>query len=461
MTNWMRCQYCGMLQDEPVGVKACARCGGELAPEPVRTPAAGDGYLQVQMELDQVHAPAGTNVERYLLITLRTPKQVPEPHAVPDSGRPPLHFAPVLDVSGSMEGEKIVQVKQALRQALRALQAGDVLSLVVFSSEARRVVPPTPFTPDLRQKVESLLDEIEAGGMTALDNGLRLGIENAAQERRETNLVMLLSDGQANVGETDLEKVGQRAAHARRDGLLVSTLGVGLDYNEALMVEIANQGGGRFYHIRHASEIPSCLMRELGDAAMVGARQATVELDLPDGATVVSLTSAYPVEQVQNKARVSVGDIPIDIELEVPLRLVLFAQTEGTRINVEGNVRYLSPVGKALAAALNRVSVRFVAASSFQPRQGVVAPVVERIAEYRQAAYLLDYARLMDADPRAAQRLAEQEAPALRAYIGMVNAEKAQELEFLLHEDALAPPAPPRAKDRVRWAAARFRAVRD
>jgi hypothetical protein len=79
----MRCLYCGLLQDEPAGVKACARCGGELAFE---TPASGSGdgsYISAQMELDQVSAPSGRNCDRYLLVTLRTPGQVPPQHAAP------------------------------------------------------------------------------------------------------------------------------------------------------------------------------------------------------------------------------------------------------------------------------------------------------------------------------------------------------------------------------------------
>src|SRR5512137_2841237 len=95
MANLMRCEYCGLLQDEPVGVKSCSRCGGELSFEkkPKKT---GTDYMGVQMELDQVAAPAGQNVERYLLVTLRTPKEVP-PGEMPAAthSRPPINFAGV------------------------------------------------------------------------------------------------------------------------------------------------------------------------------------------------------------------------------------------------------------------------------------------------------------------------------------------------------------------------------
>ena len=106
MAKLMRCPYCGLLQDEPSGVKTCARCGGALEYE--SQPPGQKTYIQVQMELDQVAAPPDRNLERYLLVTVRTPREVPsEEAASTDAGRPPLNFTAVLDVSGSMRGEKL------------------------------------------------------------------------------------------------------------------------------------------------------------------------------------------------------------------------------------------------------------------------------------------------------------------------------------------------------------------
>ncbi len=126
MAQLMRCPFCGLLQDEPAGIKECARCGGGLEYESLLPGKAT--YVQVQMELDQVAAPANQNVERYLLVTIRTPAKVPDGEAAASQQRPPVNFAAVLDVSGSMQGAKISQAKQAVERAVQYLHPGDVLS---------------------------------------------------------------------------------------------------------------------------------------------------------------------------------------------------------------------------------------------------------------------------------------------------------------------------------------------
>jgi Ca-activated chloride channel family protein len=274
------------------------------------------------MELDQVKAPAGQNVDRYVLITLRSPAELPPGQAAPtESGRPPLTFTAVLDVSGSMQGEKLAHARDAIRLALHRLREGDLLSLVTFDSQVRCVLEPTGFGTGTRRVVESALAEIQASGMTALDGGLVLGIEKAMQKPQGTNLVLLLSDGQANVGVTDLEQIGSRSAAARGRGITVSSLGVGTDYHEALLAEIANQGGGRYYHILSPTQIATFLAGELGEMASLAAWEARLILDLPAGAALIPLTSAYPAEQEGRQAKVTIGDIPRDIEPEVPLRM--------------------------------------------------------------------------------------------------------------------------------------------
>ena len=428
ITKLMRCEYCGLLQDEPQGVKQCSRCGGSLVFENRLPTGQVSSYLQVQMELDQVAAPAGQNVERYLLVTIRTPKEVP-PGELPASthSRPSINFSSVLDISGSMQGEKIEQAVMAVQQAVKYLRSGDVFSLVTFNNEVACPFEPIRMEENTLQEIEAGLQTIHAGGMTALDGGLEGGIEKALIHKMDTNLALLLSDGQANVGETDLEVIGVRALKAQQQGVIISTLGVGLDYNEALLAEIATQGGGRFYHVQHAGQIPAYLAGELGEVAMLAAREVKIHLVIPPGATLIPLSAAYPVTQTGEEAVISAGEIPSDTELEIPLRLALVGGAAGTKSSIEGRLTFRSPAGHDLQVPLNRVTVRFLSHGQFGLRLGVVPPVVERVLTQMKAASILTIARVAARKPGQVDNQASSSIEALRAYATLLGVERAEQ----------------------------------
>lgn len=424
MSRLMRCPYCGLLQDEPRGVKACIRCGGELVFE---QPPPARSYIQAQMELDQINAPAGQIVDRHLVITIQTPLQVPDAETAPTtSGREPMGFAAVLDVSGSMRGEKIESAKEAVRQAVRRLHDGDIFSLVTFANEVQTRLKPAQVDGHLRKKVENILSQVRAGGRTALCGGLEAGIAAAQARSQETNLVLLLSDGQANIGETDLEKVGERAFKARQSGVTTSTLGVGRDYNEALMVEIATQGGGRFYHVLHARQIAPYVSGELGEVSALAARDAALHLTLPAGAGLQPFSSAYIVSA---QSVVGLGDIPVDTRLEVVLRLLLPQQMAGSRLPIEGTLTYCSPAGNDLTTPLNVVTLRFVASAAFDRRDGAVEPVVERVLEQMKARSVLGTMRAAAIGGRAAaDKEVKLGVAEIRNYASLLGDEVAEEL---------------------------------
>jgi len=461
MTQLMRCPFCGLLQDEPAGVKECSRCGGGLEYDSQQP--GKPTYLQFQMELDQVSAPANQNLERYLLVTIRTPMEVPQEETMPtEAGHPPLNFTAVLDVSGSMQGEKIEQAKLAVQKAVQYLRAGDVFSLVTFSNLIGVPFEPSLVNDKTHQAVEIALLQIIAGGMTALCSGLETGIEKAGVFSQDSNLVLLLSDGQANVGETDLEKIGNRAFQARQQGRLISCLGVGLDYNEALLAEIATQGGGRFYHLLNANQIPAYLAGELGEVAMLAARDVKIHLTIPDGATLIPLSAAYPVKQAGGQAILTVGDIPCDVELEIPLRLALLAQSAGSKLSIQGTLVFRSPVGHEIECQVNRVTVRFVAQGAFLLRQGVVLPVAERVFAQMKATSVLGVSRILALQPKDAKQKSESVITSLYAYADLLGEGRAEKEMLEVREQFASLTASPAAAKQTVADAHRFiRATKD
>lgn len=426
MPGLMRCKYCGTLQDEPTGAKLCVQCGGELVFESLEVQAYGS-YVRAYLELDQVSAPAGQTVERHLILTVETPDELPMDARAPTvSGREPLNFVAVLDVSGSMNGSKIQAAKDAVRQAAYRLQDGDWFSLITFSTDVRCPLEPRQIDGGYRRVIESALQEIQAGGQTALCGGLEMGIDRAEKRRLKTNLVLLLSDGQANVGETGVEAVGKRALAARKKGITVSTLGVGNDYNEALMTEIALDGGGRFYHVANAAQIAAYLGGELGEVAALAARQAVVSFDLPAGAALFSFSTAYPVQG----HTVGLGDIPLSTRLEVVVRVVLPPQPVGTHLTIGGRLRYESPAGRQLTTDLNQVTVRYQPTFVFD--EGVVRPVVRRVLEQMQSAGVLAVSRAAARSDQDAQRQHTVELEAIRRYASLLGQDDMG--ESLVHE---------------------------
>jgi len=396
------------------------------------------------MELDQISAPADQTVDRHLVVTIQTPAEVPEGERAPtSSGREPLGFHAVLDVSGSMRGPKIESAKEAIRQAVQRLHDGDVFSLTTFASNVEVPLPATLIDRGSRRQVENILKKTEAGGRTALCGGLEAGIEAARFRRQETNLVLVLSDGQAHVGETDLEGIGQRAYRARQDGITTSTLGVGSDYNEALMVEVATQGGGRFYHVRGAHQIAAYIAGELGEISALAAQHASLHLTLPQDTGIQPFSPAYGVT---SQATVTVGDIPVDTELEVVLRILLCAQPAGTRLPIKGTLTYRSPAGNELSTPLNVVTLRYVAGAGFELRDGVVVPVVERVLEQMQARSVLGHARAAATlGIAAAGKTARLSIAELQNYAALLGEERAKQVaanqEQTLHAMAATPSA--------------------
>ena len=457
MPKWMRCRYCGTLQDEPRGAKICSQCGGELATvedDPWVKETSSCPLLRAQLELDQVAAPAGQRVERNLLISVETPDVLPPSESLSASEREPVHFVAVLDVSGSMRGEKISSAKDAVRQAVQRLQPaqggnpGDLFSLIVFSTEVRCLARAKPVNAGVYRVIESLLQELDAGGQTALCGGLEMGIAEAAAAAAGTRLVLLLSDGQANVGETDIEAVGRRALDARQKGITVSTLGVGLDYNEALMAEIAIDGGGRFYHIEKASQIAAYLTGELGEMASLAARDVQVTLNLPAGTVVQTLSAAYPVRD----HKVTLGDIPLRTALEVVVRLQLPAQSAGSRLSMDGVVRCQSPAGKKWKVQLNRVTVRYREEPSWALDEGVVKPVVRRVFKQMQAASVMATSKAAARGAAEARNKQKGELAAMTRYAALLGQDQEASQELAESERVLGfmtAPAPGAASKRA------------
>ena len=225
----------------------------------------------------------GAGSRRFVLLEVRAGQP-----SRPASQRLPVRLALVIDRSGSMQGIKLEMAKRAGLAVLDGLDARDQVALVVFDERIETLQPLAPVTPALRAAVREVLGTVEARGSTALHEGWLVGCQAIAAAgpgvEATAARVFLLTDGQANVGETDPEAIASEVAGVlEKAGIVTSTFGIG-DYNEHLLAPMATAGGGQFHHLRQPSDIAHTFLGELGDLLAVAARALRVEVEAAPGA---------------------------------------------------------------------------------------------------------------------------------------------------------------------------------
>ena len=256
----------------------------------------------------------------------------PPPPVRPD--RRPVAMALVIDRSGSMGGpavggaraprqaalrapgdtgipDKLSFVKAATVRLLDLMQDGDAVALVAFDDTVTVVKPLTVLDTRARQGLASAINSLQVGGSTFLEGGFRAGLEQLHAEARQRYgcKLVLLSDGEANVGEQRPAVLAEVAAGAAHAGITTSTLGVGFDYNLALMSTVAEAGNGDFSHIPALEALDEILREEFTTAAEVTARSVEVSLDLPERLAFGTNLNRYRQESTETGFKVFLGDL--------------------------------------------------------------------------------------------------------------------------------------------------------
>ncbi len=215
----------------------------------------------------------------------------------------PVDMVIVLDRSGSMQGEKIRQAKQSLQKLINMLSSQDRLALVSYANNVQTHANLLNINQTNRFLLQSAINSIRTGGGTNLSSGLQQGI--AIMQRSlaagRSGVIILVSDGLANRGVTDPQSLGRMAAAAQKHEFGISTVGVGLDFNEHLMTTIADQGAGKYYFLDEPEKFAEILHNEFEHARMTVASNIAVEIPLPDGVKLID-AAGYPVEYRNNKA---------------------------------------------------------------------------------------------------------------------------------------------------------------
>jgi len=236
-------------------------------------------------------------------------------------GRAPIDVAFVLDRSGSMGGEKIRLVKDAVDVAIGHLDDKDRVSLVTFDSVVEVVRPLARATAGTKAELRSALDDVDARGTTYLSGGWLSGCQQLAElhpgfESARIQRALLLTDGLANMGITDPGHLTAHATEIRARGIATTTMGVGVDFDEMLLSAMAEAGGGNFRFIGHPSELPGFFSDELGELTNVVGLRPKLELTLPHGVRA-RLVNAFPVKRVAKTLTVDLRDLANGDEIDL------------------------------------------------------------------------------------------------------------------------------------------------
>ena len=237
-----------------------------------------DSAVRLRIDLDRTVLPAETPDRAIIKICL-------DGLRLPQHGcRLPVNLALVIDRSGSMSGEKIEKAKEAALEVLRHLSSDDIFSLVAYESGVQTLIPARPVGDG--RAIEQAIRSIQPGGNTALFAGVSQGASEVRRyfgESGNVNRIVLLSDGLANVGPSSPEELGRLGAALMKEGLSVTTVGLGLGYNEDLMTRLAQRSDGNTYFVESSGDLPRIFAAELGDVLNVVARQVEIEIEFPDG----------------------------------------------------------------------------------------------------------------------------------------------------------------------------------
>jgi Ca-activated chloride channel family protein len=303
----------------------------------------------------------------------------------------PLNLCLILDHSGSMSGKPLETVKQAAIELVDRLKPGDRISIIAFDHRAKVLIPNQDIQ-DL-ENIKRKINSLRTSGGTAIDEGLKLGIEELGKGKSERiSQAFLLTDGENEHGDNN--RCLKLAKLAANYNLTINTLGFGEDWNSDVLEEIADAAGGSLAYIEYPEQALDEFSRLFNKMQSVGLTNAYLLLDLMPNVRLAELkpiaqvapdTIELPVQKEGEKWIVRLGDVMKDVERVVLANLYLGTFPSGKQAIAQVQVRYDDPSLDLQNLYSDSILVEGNFVSSYQPKMdGFVQQQILALAKYRQ-----------------------------------------------------------------------------
>ncbi len=374
--------------------RALAPAAAALATILICTPATA-GHVRMSTGLGHELLMAESRETAYLRVGLAG--------LVPDRRheRAPLNVALVIDRSGSMAGQKLAAAKQAALAALGQLGGDDIVSLIAYDTRVQVVVPASRASRP--EPIRRAIQELEADGQTALFAATVKAAEEVRRfrERGRINRIVLLSDGQANVGPSSPAELGKLGASLRSEGIAVTTVGLGLSYNEDLMVALARRSGATFVHAGRPEELARLYRDGLGSLASIVAKDVHLEIEFAEGFRP-QRSLGIEAEIVGQKALVRLAQVYGGTEEEVVIELKTPPLPPRRQLVASVGLQYLDVVDQRTLSEQSNIEAEVTtsrAAYEDSINRKVMVAVVERVGDERSqlAIRLRDQGQVQEA----------------------------------------------------------------
>ena len=256
-----------------------------------------------------------------------------------ETKRPPLNLGLVLDRSGSMGGSKIQKAKEATAYCLDQMLATDRFSLTIFDDEIDVIVPSVH--PKNRSKIKSVINKIEARSTTALHPAWVMGGKQVAShlDVKMLNRVILITDGLANEGETNTDVIVTQAKGLYEHGISTTTIGVGNDFNEELLVPMAQSSGGNNWFVESAKDFQRIFETEMEGLVRERFSNVLMEIEPKNGVEILEILNDFE-RDFENK--LILPNLVDEEPLDIIVRTQLPAQNTGVhrvfKINLQWNL---------------------------------------------------------------------------------------------------------------------------